>query len=33
MLQYHYRPGTISGWLAGALSMYAERRRSGYREL
>lgn len=26
-VQYHYRPGTISGWLAGALSAYSRRRR------
>ncbi|GBF90857.1 ethanolamine-phosphate cytidylyltransferase [Raphidocelis subcapitata] len=25
--QYHYRPGTLSGWLADALNMYSKRRR------
>lgn len=25
--QYHYRPGTISGWLASALSSHSKRRR------
>lgn len=27
-IQYQYRPGTISGWLAHALAVYSERRRS-----
>ena len=26
--QYHYRPGTLTGWLAGALNSYAKKRRS-----
>ncbi len=25
--QYHYRPGTLSGWLASALNKYSKRRR------
>jgi hypothetical protein len=25
--QYHYRPGTFSGWLAGVLNKYSKRRR------
>jgi len=28
MLQYHYRPGTITGWMAQALDRYSQRRRS-----
>lgn len=27
-LQYHYRPGTVSGWLAHQLDDYSQRRRS-----
>lgn len=27
-LQYHYRPGTITGWLAQALDRYSQKRRS-----
>jgi hypothetical protein len=27
-LQYHYRPGTITGWIAGLLDRHADRRRS-----
>eukprot|EP00878_Enallax_costatus_P009830 GHUV01010264.1.p1 GENE.GHUV01010264.1~~GHUV01010264.1.p1 ORF type:complete len:103 (+),score=3.82 GHUV01010264.1:209-517(+) len=26
--QYHYRPGTVSGWLAHILDDYSQRRRS-----
>ena len=26
--QYHYRPGTVSGWLAAKLNRYSKRRRS-----
>lgn len=28
--QYHYRPGTLSGWLASALNKYSKRRRRAW---
>jgi hypothetical protein len=30
-VQYHYRPGTITGWLAHKLDDYSQRRRSEQR--
>jgi hypothetical protein len=27
-LQYHYRPGTFTGWLAHKLDDYSQRRKS-----
>jgi cytidyltransferase-like protein len=31
-LQYHYRPGTLSGWLANALNKYSKHRRRELRQ-